>query len=434
MQIKTVTVIGANGTMGANISGIFASFGDAKVYMVGRDIEKIKAARERAAKSVKADKVAENLVAADYSMLEKIIPESDLVFESVAENMQIKTEIYNSIIPYLKDDAIVCTGTSSLSINIFANLMPQNLRSRFFGVHFFNPPYNMPLCELIAADCSDKELWQQLGNYLKYSLVRKVVPVKNAPAFLANRIGFQFINHAMQYAKIYEDKGGIDYIDAVIGSFTGRAMPPLLTADFVGLDIHKAIVDNLYENTNDLFNDTFELPEFAKVLILENKLGRKTSGGLYKTEIIDDKKIRKIYDVKTNDYREINKYDLPFAAKMKQQMRNGDYIDAMKTLVSDTTEDGQFCLAMLVEYIVYSVLTAKQIGYTINAADAVMAEGFNWCPPLALAGALSQVADLKQLIASKLDKDLLNKIDVDELVGLICPSDYDYRPYFKISR
>ena len=59
MQIKTVTVIGANGAMGANISGIFASFGDAKVYMVGRDPEKIKIAREKGAKSVKADKVAE---------------------------------------------------------------------------------------------------------------------------------------------------------------------------------------------------------------------------------------------------------------------------------------------------------------------------------------------------------------------------------------
>ncbi len=434
MQIKTVTVIGANGTMGANISGIFASFGDAKVYMVGRDIEKVKTARERAAKSVKADKVAENLIAADYSMLEKIIPESDLVFESVAENMQVKTEIYNTIIPYLKDDAIICTGTSSLSVNAFAKLMPNNLSSRFFGVHFFNPPYNMPLCELIAADCSDKQLFEELENYLRHSLVRKTVPVKDAPAFLANRIGFQFINHAMQYAETYQNKGGIDYIDAVIGSFTGRAMPPLLTADFVGLDIHKAIVDNLYENTNDLFNDTFELPEFAKVLISENKLGRKTSGGIYKTEIIEDKKVRKIYDIKTNDYREINRYDIPFANKMKQQMRNGDYIDAFKTLVSEKSEDSEFCLALLVEYIVYSVLTAEKIGYNINAADAVMAEGFNWCPPLALAGVLSKVVDLKQLFTEKLDATVLDKIDVDKLVGLICDSDYDYRPYFKISR
>lgn len=434
MQIKTVTVIGANGTMGANISAIFASFGNAKVYMIGRDIEKVSAARERAAKSVKADVVAENLIAADYSMLEKAVQESDLVFESVAENVQIKTAVYEKIAPHLKKDAVICTGTSSLPVSTFAKLMPGNLKTRFFGVHFFNPPYNMPLCELIATDSADKKLREEMENYLSRTLVRKVVPVKDAPAFLANRIGFQFINHTMQYAEVYQDKGGVDYVDAIMGSVTGRAMPPLLTADFVGLDIHKAIVDNLYENTNDLFNSSFKLPEFAKTLVSEGKLGRKTAGGLYKTEIVEDKKIKKIYDIKTNSYRPINKYDIPFVNKMKQHMRNGDYTEAFKVLISDKTEDSELCLALLVEYIVYSVMTAAEIGYTIGAADGVMAEGFNWCPPLALAGALAKVTDLKQLIIQKLDADVLARIDVDQLVCRICPSDYDYRPYFKISR
>lgn len=428
MQIKTVTVIGANGIMGANISGIFASFGDAKVYMVGRDPEKIKRAREKGAKSVKADKVAENLIAADYSELSQIIPESDLVFESVAEDVQIKTKIYNAITPYLRKDAIICTGTSSLSVDTFAALLPEEFQPRYFGVHFFNPPYNMPLCELIAADCSDKALAKELELYLKKTLLRKVVPVRNAPAFLANRIGFQFINHAMQYAEVK----GIDYIDAAIGTFSGRAMPPLLTADFVGLDIHKAIVANLYKNTNDLFNETFKLPSFVERLVDENKLGRKTAGGLYKVEIVDGQKIRMVYDIPSDTYREIKQYTLPFAAKMKQQLRNGDYTDAFKTLVYEKSEDSEFCLKFLIEYIAYSILTAEKIGYTIHAADTVMAEGFNWCPPLALAGALSSVADLRQLISEKLDATILEWIDMDQLMGMISQSDYDFRPYFKV--
>lgn len=432
MEIKKVTVIGANGTMGANISGIFASFGDALVYMVGRDIEKAKAARAQAAKSVKADKVAENLIAADYSMLERILPDSDIVFESVAEDMAIKTAVYQKILPFLKEDAIICTGTSSLSVDAFAALMPKALQSRFFGVHFFNPPYNMPLCELIAAKGADPALQAEFDRYLRERLLRKVVPVKNAPAFLANRIGFQFINHAMQYAESYKDEGGIDYVDSVLGSFTGRSMPPLLTADFVGLDIHKAIVDNLYENTNDLFNETFNLPDFARRLIAENKLGRKTAGGLYKTERMGDQKIRMIYDINQKNYREIKKYDLPFAAKMKEQLREGNYEDAFKTLVNEKSKDSEFCLKLLMEYIAYSVLTAEQIGFSIKAADSVMAEGFNWCPPLALAGALSSAADLRQLFLEKLDARILAAIDIDHLMSLICESDYDYRPYFKV--
>lgn len=76
--------------MGANVAGIFASFGDAKVYCVGRDIEKVKKTIPRIVKSVKADAIAKNLVAADFSMLAQCVAESDLVFESTSENIRLR--------------------------------------------------------------------------------------------------------------------------------------------------------------------------------------------------------------------------------------------------------------------------------------------------------------------------------------------------------
>ena len=88
MNIKTVTVIGANGTMGCNVSAIFASFGNAKVYMVSRDMEKSKKAAIKAGNSVKASSIMNNLIPADYSMLDQCVSQSDLVFESVAENLE----------------------------------------------------------------------------------------------------------------------------------------------------------------------------------------------------------------------------------------------------------------------------------------------------------------------------------------------------------
>ena len=86
MNIKTVTVVGANGTMGTNVSAIFASFGNAKVFMVSRDVEKSKKAALKAGKTVKADSIIENLVPADYSMLADCVNQSDLVFESAADS------------------------------------------------------------------------------------------------------------------------------------------------------------------------------------------------------------------------------------------------------------------------------------------------------------------------------------------------------------
>jgi hypothetical protein len=94
MKVNTVTVVGANGTMGTNVSAIFASFGNAKVYMVSRDIEKSKGAALRAGKTVKADSIVSHLVPCDYAMLADCVRQSDLVFESVADNLDIKIDLY----------------------------------------------------------------------------------------------------------------------------------------------------------------------------------------------------------------------------------------------------------------------------------------------------------------------------------------------------
>lgn len=131
--------------MGANVAGIFASFGDAKVYCVGRDIEKVKKTIPRIVKSIKADAIAKNLVSADFSILPQCVAESDLVFESSTENITVKTDIARQVAASLQPQAVSCTGTSGLSITEIASCYPEELRGHFFGVHMFNPPYSKML-------------------------------------------------------------------------------------------------------------------------------------------------------------------------------------------------------------------------------------------------------------------------------------------------
>ncbi len=432
MRINTVTVLGANGIMGLNISAIFASFGNAKVYMVSRDIEKSKKAIKFAAKSVRAESIMSRLIPADYAMAGKCIAESDLVFESTAENFSIKLEITKTIGQFAKPETIICSGTSGLSIVELSKALPQNLRKNYYGVHMFNPPYNMNLCELIATEESDKTVTAKLRQYLEEKLLRTVVEVKDSPAFLANRIGFQFINEALIYAEKYKDNGGIDYIDAILGTFTGRAMAPLTTADFVGLDVHKAIVDNVRNNTDCLYKDTFVLPQFVEKLIKENKLGRKTKEGLYKVQLEDDgKKTIMVYDICTGEFREKMKYVFSFAESMKAYIKNGDYVDAFKVLINNKSQEATICLHFLLNYIIYSLLITKKIGSNIHACDDVMATGFNWCPPLAMIDAISLVVDVKSLIENTQKGILPEQISIDDLFLNVECSKYDYRPYFK---
>ena len=434
MNIRTVTVIGVTGTMGANVAGIFASFGDAKVYCLGRDIEKVKKTIPRIVKSVKADAIAKNLIPADFSILSQCVAESDLIFESSAEDINVKTDIARQIGEVLKPHAVSCTGTSGLSITEIASCYPEGLRGHFFGVHMFNPPYSMSLCELTPTGYSNKAMQAELKEYLEKKLYRTVVEVKDSPAFLGNRIGFQFINEALQYAERYKDNGGIDYIDAIIGSFTGRSMAPLITSDFVGLDVHKAIVDNIYENTNDYAHETFVLPEFVQKLIEQKKLGRKTGVGLYQRVKYETGLVRQtVLDINTGLYRDVIPYVFPFADKMKRYIAEGDYQKAFERLVNNHSIEAEICRHFLLNYIVYSLYATKEVGYTIEAADDVMATGFNWCPPLAMCRALSTVADVPTLIKGNLP-DVCKIVDIGELLAEVKPSKYDYRPYFKSGR
>lgn len=432
MNIRTVTIVGANGTMGTNVSAIFASFGKAKAFMVSRDIKKSERAALKAGKTVKADSITSHLIPADYSMLDDCIKQSDLVFESAAENLELKIELHTKIGQSLKKGAVACTGSSGLSITRLAECYPEEVRSQFFGVHMFNPPYQLTLCELTASPYSDMAMYGDLKKYLTDTLFRTVAESKDLPAFLGNRIGFYFINEALIYAERYQDNGGIDYIDAILGPFTGRTMPPITTADFVGLDVHKAIVDNIYENTNDYVHEKFVLPEFVQKLIDKGYLGRKRGQGLYKLIKGDnDYKRMMVWDIKEGGFRDVIKYTFPFALKMKEYLKVGDYDKAIQELINNHSLEADICLRFLLRYIVYSLYTAEHVGYDLRVADDVMATGFTWCPPFAMMEAFTRVCDLGALMKERLKPEILSNVDIDHIIAEQIKSKYDYRIYFK---
>ena len=240
------------------------------------------------------------------------------------------------------------------------------------------------------------------------------------------------MNEALQYAEKYQDNGGIDYMDAILGPFTGRTMPPITTADFVGLDVHKAIVDNLYENTDDYVHDRFVLPDYVQKLIDAKKLGRKSGEGLYKMVKNDsgDKRLL-VYDIKSGIYRDAIPYSFPFALQMKEHLRSGEYDSALRVLIDNHSQEADICLRFLLRYIVYALYTAEHVGYDLTAADDVMATGFTWCPPFALMDAFMRVCDLSALMKTRLRPEIVSQVDIDHIIAEHRHSKYDYRPFFK---
>lgn len=428
-DIKTVTVIGANGTLGKEVSGIFASFGNATVYMVARNIDKAEQARKSAALSVKAMSVEENLISKTYEDLETCIKKSDLVFESIVEDFEIKKEIHELINKYVKPESVIATGTSGLSINKLANCYSEENKKNFVGMHFFNPPYSLTLCELIPSiyNKEDRNFVEYIKRYLSDKLKRDVIEVSDNPAFLANRIGFKFMNEALQLAEKYKNRGGIDYIDSILGCYTGRNMPPIETIDFVGLDVHKAIVDNIYEKISTPDREFFRLPKYIEELIRQGKLGKKVGEGLLKKD--DDNNIL-VYDLQTNQYRKKNEYNFNFKKRVMEFFKQGDYRKGIETIINDTTEESKICMRFLLNYIIYSLEISNDVSKEIMDCDVTMANGFNWIPPCSLIEAFGGKEEVIKLCSMFLSKSK----DYAEILKNVRTSHFDYRKFLKAKK
>lgn len=436
MKVKCITIIGANGTVGAQVAGLLAAFCEAEVYLISRTIEKSMAAVENAVKSVRADSIRPILIPKTYQDLEECVSHSDWVFESVAEDLAIKQDINKLIALARRPGTIVSTGTSGISVETLASVFDEEARSLYFGTHFFNPPYSLPFLEFTKTKWSDRQIAEEFFAYLETTVLRKAIHTRDRAAFLGNRIGFLFLNEVAQFAQIYKDRGGIDYMDAILGSFTGRSMAPLNTIDFVGLDIHKAILDNIHDCEPEFYSAEQILPSYIDQLILEGKLGRKAGEGLFKMEYtVDGQKRKTVYDIATASYRPVKQYEFEFANQMIVNLTDGLYQDAINCLLAERSDEAEICRYFLVKYVLCSYLNAQQVSENIADADIAMSYGFGWVPPSALCRLLGGRKGIQRLIDSDIRlQENVKQYDFSLLDQAVRTTDIDYRRYFKATR
>ena len=415
---KTACVFGANGNMGAQIGAIISAFADIPVFMVGRNLQKAKAGIEIAVNSVRSNSIRDKLIPIELSDVKKALLKSDLIIESVAENYETKNEINKIISSVPKKNRIIGTNSSGLSITTLSQSLLSEDRENYFGIHFFNPPYKMLLCEIIPSKYSTKDLL----------LLRKVVIASDTPGFAANRIGFQFLNEAVIFAEKFKNKGGIDYIDTLLGKFSGRPIGPLALIDFVGLDIHRSIVDNIFQNIGGQYRNSFVVPEFMKKMISNKLLGIKTNSGLYKNKLV--------FDIESGKYRPIKLYSYEFITNMKEKIKIGDYRQAFQILKKDRLKESYIIRYFIAKYISYAL---SQIGNSVSSVrdvDCSMGYGFNWIPPTAFVDLLGGIEKTTQFIREyktlDIPKALMNLKKNSSGFYHTLQGEFDYRSCLKI--
>jgi len=279
--MKNIAIIGS-GTMGNGIAHTVAQYGfqvslvDINQQALNEAIKTISANldRQKIISLALKEQTLKNIQT--FTSIKEAVSNADLIIEAATENIDIKLSLFKELDQLCKQETILASNTSSISITKLASI--TNRPDRVIGMHFMNPVPIMVLVEVIRGYNTSNEVTQIIME-LSRSLGKTPVEVNDYPGFIANRILMPMINEAI-YA-LYEGVAGKEEIDQVMKLGMAHPMGPLQLADFIGLDVCLAIIKVL--------QDGFGNPKYAPCPLLVNmvnagKLGKKTKKGFYNYE------------------------------------------------------------------------------------------------------------------------------------------------------
>ncbi|MBV8503538.1 MAG: 3-hydroxyacyl-CoA dehydrogenase/enoyl-CoA hydratase family protein [Paucibacter sp.] len=375
-QVRKVAVLGA-GVMGAQIA---AHLVNVKVPVVLFDLPAKEGPKNgivtKAVEGLKKLKpaplgVPENaalITQANYEEHLELLKDCDLIIEAIAERMDWKLDLYTKIAPFVAPHAIVASNTSGLSITKLSEVLPQSIKPRFCGIHFFNPPRYMYLVELINTPTTQPEVLDQLEGFVTTAVGKGVVRAHDTPNFVANRVGVA----GMMATMIEAEKFGlsVDVVDDLTGKKLGRASSGTFrTADVVGLDTMAHVMKTMQDNLkDDPFYACYATPKVLAGLIEKGALGQKSGAGFYKKVGKDIQRL----DFATGDYvASGGKADEIVARILKKAPA-----DRIKLLRESSNPQAQFLWSILRDSFHYVAVHLDTVADTAREIDFAMRWGF----------------------------------------------------------
>ncbi|MBV6272636.1 enoyl-CoA hydratase/isomerase family protein [Alcaligenaceae bacterium CGII-47] len=377
LTIRKVAVCGA-GVMGAQIAAHCVNAGVPVVlYDLAASEGGKSAIAQRAIGQLKklnpaplgVNALAELIIPANYDEDLGLLAGCDLVIEAIAERLDWKRDLYQKLAPALNSHAIIASNTSGLSITALSDALPEALRHRFCGIHFFNPPRYMPLVELIPTATTEAALLDRLETFLVSQLGKGVVRAKDTPNFIGNRIGVFGILSVFKQAEAF----GLPYdlVDDLTGTRLGRAKSGnFRTADVVGLDTMAHVINTMTDQlSGDPFHAHFVVPPVLAALIEKGALGQKSKAGFYRKA---GQAILRL-DPATGEYVPA---DGAADDVVKDILKERDATKRLRALHASSHPQAQFVWAILRDIFHYSAVHLADIADNARQLDEAMKWGF----------------------------------------------------------
>lgn len=283
MKINHIVIAGA-GTMGYSMAQIFAQY-DYQITIYDVKEEALSFAQKQIKQNIQTlveekeitDQKAQQMIQSlTYTTQKSCFQNCDLVVESIIENKEIKKEFYSKISKIVKEDTILATNTSGISINELSEAVEKP--ERFIGMHWFNPSHLILLIEIIKGDHTSDEVAQAIYQLSLDIHKKPVIVQKDVLGFAANRIQFAVLREALSLVEQgVVSKEGIDDVMKYGLGFRYACLGPLEVADFGGLDTFYHISEYLMPD----LCDSHEIPELLKQHYQAGEYGVKTQAGFY---------------------------------------------------------------------------------------------------------------------------------------------------------
>ena len=379
LHVRKAAVLGA-GVMGAQIAAHLANAGVPVVLfdLPAREGDKncivrkaIDGLKKLQPAPLASKAVVQQIDAANYEEHLALLADCDLVIEAIAERMDWKHDLYTKITPFLASTAIIASNTSGLSMNALAEGLPEAVRPRFCGIHFFNPPRYMRLVEIIGTQSTDAGTLDALETWLTSRLGKGVIRALDTPNFVANRIGVFSILAVMHHTEAFGL--GFDTVDALTGPKIGRhGSATYRTADVVGLDTLVHVVRTMRDTLpDDPWHRHFRVPAWLDALIEKGALGQKAGGGIYK-------KVGKDIQALDLDEQSWLVSAGSVSAEVGAILKHQDLAQRFAALRASNDPQAQFLWAIFRDVFHYCALQLGNIADNARDLDLAMRWGFGW--------------------------------------------------------